>query len=161
MTPLLPSPLPLCPPLQTGLAGRSCDHLSVTGPTALPQGRVVPHSAAKGAAPLACPHFKVAAQAQVLPSGVLQRSHQTRGSARARTLEDAVCVTELTATCSGVIGLCPLLSPRWLPATAGPCQGPAATGHLDVVPQLWVIREFNSVYMASEPGNGAWCFLFY
>ena len=163
MTPLLPSPLPLCespPPLQTGLAGRNCDHLGITGPTTLPQGHVVPHSATEAAAPLGCPHFtlcKVAAQA--LPSGVLRRSHQTRGSAR--VLEGTLCVTESTAACSAVIGLCPLLSPRWLPATVSPRQGTAATGPLDIVTQLWVIREFNSVYMASEPGNGAWCFLFY
>lgn len=164
MAPLLPSPSPLCEsplPLQTDLSGRSCDHLGVTAPTTtLPQ-RQVPK---QQRAPLGCPRFtlrKVAAQARVLPSGVLRQSHETRGSARARVLEDTVCVTEVTAARSGVTAPCPLLLPRRLPATTSPRQRSAPTGRLDVVTQLWVIRELNGACMASETGNGAWHSLSY
>lgn len=121
MTSLLPSPLPLYelpPPSPTALTGRSWFHWSH-------------HFAARATQkhqPLPATHVSFCAKWRLKLSispwkgKHLQRSRQTRGCAQARVLGDTICVTELAELCSGVSGPWPLLSSRWLPATASPCQ---------------------------------------
>jgi len=115
VTPLLPSPLPPMSCLH------HCRQASLEGPVTTLVSLVPPHchkGNARPAAPPGYPHFilcKVAAQAQILPSGVLQIS---RGSAWA--LEDAICVTELTAGCWSEPAALTQMAPSHGQSTPGP-----------------------------------------